>query len=58
MLVHLRMLTLSVILVGFVNLCKSFPFPEQCGVNYISPDNIQNASRFVNESILIQMRGR
>merc|ERR1712121_288393 len=24
-----------------------FPFPEECGINYIQPDNVGNASRIV-----------
>ena len=47
------MLTISTIFLGFTNLAFSFPFPEECGVNYIQPDNIQNASRFFSKASII-----
>ena len=25
----------------------AFPFPEECGINYIEPDHVANASRIV-----------
>ena len=53
------MLALLIFFVGFANLALSFPFPEECGINYVSPDNIQNASRFVISCILpLKMRER
>jgi len=35
---------LLLIIFSIVKLGLSFPFPEECGVNYIQPDNINNVS--------------
>ena len=51
------MLTISIIVLGFTNLAFSFPFPEECGVNFIQPDNIQNASRFLGKHPSGYLRG-
>ena len=37
-------LSIPVLLLSAVSV-KSFPFPEECGINFIEPDNINNASR-------------
>ena len=42
----MRFLT-CVILLSLGNIITCFPFPEECGITYIEPDNINNASRIV-----------
>ena len=32
------------VLIVFLSRAASFPFPEECGINYIQPDNVGNAS--------------
>ena len=31
----------------FVELVTAFPFPSECGINYIQPDNVANATNKV-----------
>ena len=44
------MLTTTLFVLSICNSAFSFPFPEECGINYIQPDNIQDASRFRHQN--------
>ena len=47
-LVAFRMLKISLFLfLQVANVYSAFPFPEECGVNYIAPDNAEDATRIV-----------
>jgi len=41
------MLFYSLLASLLVGACLSFPFPDECGINYIEPDHVANASRIV-----------
>jgi len=44
----MRFLTCVILLsLGNIDIITCFPFPEECGITYIEPDNINNASRIV-----------
>ncbi|XP_023328925.1 transmembrane protease serine 9 [Eurytemora carolleeae] len=36
----------------FINLIAGFPFPEECGITYIEPSNIENATRHEDGKIV------
>jgi len=48
----LKMKTLAVLLTFGLSCCLGFPFPEECGINYIEPGNAENATVDANGKIV------
>jgi len=45
--VDLIMFLKLVLTLVFVELITAFPFPSECGINYIQPENVENSTRIV-----------
>ena len=40
-------LILNIWFVFSISFCQAFPFPSECGINYIEPENVENTTRIL-----------